>query len=58
MPIITINLDERAYDIYRQLEKGKRSRQMSTALIQWWYSVQEYTKHSQERREKREADEE
>lgn len=51
MPTITISLSDGAYEIYRQLDKGTRSRQMSTALIQWWQSVTEYSRMRAEEKE-------
>jgi len=36
MPIISsINLTEKAYDIYREIKKGKRSATISAALMQY-----------------------
>jgi len=41
MPVISINLSERAYDVYRTLKKGHRSQVMSAALMQWKAQVEE-----------------
>ena len=50
MPTVTISLTDAAYDIYRELDKGTRSRQLSTALIQWKQSVDEYAREAARRR--------
>ena len=48
MPTVTISLTDAAYDIYRELDKGTRSRQLSTALIQWKQQVDEYARRRAE----------
>lgn len=42
MPTITASLSDRAYEIWRELEKGHRSKQLSAALIQWKVQLDEY----------------
>ena len=37
MPTVTITMNEKAYEIYRTLDKGTRSRQMSAALLEWYH---------------------
>jgi len=42
MPVISsINLTEKAYDVFRRIEKGKRSATISAALLQWRAQIEE-----------------
>jgi len=54
MPTITASLSEQAYEIWRELEKGKRSRQLSAALVQWKHQLDAY--HEQKMKERLERD--
>jgi len=40
MPTVTISMSEKAYDVYRQWNKGLRSQRMSVALLEWHYKMQ------------------
>ena len=42
MPNVSINLTEKAYDVFRYLDKGSRSRIMSAALLLWNSQLDEY----------------
>jgi len=55
MPTVTISLTDAAYDIYRELDKGTRSRQLSTALIQWKQQVDEYARRRAEEKTEEEV---
>ena len=57
MPTVTISLTDAAYDIYRELDKGTRSRQLSTALIQWKQQVDEFARRRAEERTEEEVKE-
>ena len=35
MPVVSVNLSENAYEIYKQIEKMRRSNVISAALMQW-----------------------
>jgi len=35
MPTVTMSLNDEAYDIFRDIEKGKRSQKVSAAIILW-----------------------
>ena len=37
MPTVTITMSEKAYDIYRTLDKGTRSKQVSVAILEWYH---------------------
>lgn len=40
MPIITISMDEEAYEIVRLMEKRQKSRCISLAIKLWWKHTQ------------------
>jgi len=35
MPTVTITMSDKAYELYRQWEKGTRSNRVSAAIMQW-----------------------
>lgn len=35
MPTVTISMSDKAYDIYRDWEKGAKSRRVSAAILLW-----------------------
>jgi len=35
MPTVTMSLNDEAYDIFRDIEKGKRSQKVSAAILLW-----------------------
>jgi hypothetical protein len=35
MPVVSVNLSENAYEIYKEIEKMRRSKIISAALMQW-----------------------
>lgn len=37
MPTVTITMSDKAYDIYRTLDKGTRSKQVSAAILEWYH---------------------
>ena len=37
MPTVTITMHEKAYEIYRTLDKGQRSMTVSKALLEWYH---------------------
>ena len=39
MPTVTITMSDKAYDIYRTLDKGTRSKQVSAAILEWYHRV-------------------
>jgi len=42
MPVISsINLTEKAYDVFRGIKKGERSATISAALLQWYAKYEE-----------------
>jgi len=35
MPTVTISMNEKAYDVYREWEKGLKSSRVSAAILLW-----------------------
>jgi len=35
MPTVTITMSDKAYELYREWEKGTRSNRVSAAIMQW-----------------------
>ena len=50
MPTVSISLTDRAYNLYREWEKGLRSNRVSAAICLWNAQVLEdkYTKEAEE----------
>lgn len=42
MPGVSVALSDQAYEIFKNLEKGRRSKIMSAALLQWYAQQEVY----------------
>lgn len=51
MPGVSVALSDQAYEIFKNLEKGRRSKIMSAALLQWYAQQEVYAIERAELRE-------